>query len=168
MQRMSPEQREWYFRRGTMIHKATVLIDNGTLDWAALDERIVPYCRAYEKFKIELSPDVLRSEFEVHGQGWVGHLDRVYCLGGRRVLCDIKTNEVDEATAIQTAAYSKGVRGTVARMGLALKDNGDYKVTWFERDARDIAGWESALGVAQWKVMAGLVKATAAEETEQE
>lgn len=168
MQRMSPEQREWYFRRGSMIHKASILIDNGTLDWTALDERIVPYCRAYEKFRTELNPTVLKSEHEIRGHGWVGHLDRIYMLGGKRVLCDIKTNEVDEATGVQTAAYSRGVRGYVLRMGLALKDNGDYKVTWFERDARDIAGWESALGVAQWKIQAGLVKAADTAESEQE
>jgi hypothetical protein len=137
------------------------------LDWTALDERIVPYCRAYEKFRSELHPEVLKSEHEVHGQGWIGHLDRVFMLGGKRVLCDIKTNEVDEATAIQTAAYSKGVRGIVLRMGLALKDNGEYKATWFEKDARDTAGWGAALGVAQWKVQAGLVKAGEGEQEQE-
>jgi hypothetical protein len=151
----SQEDREWYFQRGTMIHKACSLVDGNTLDWTTLDERIAPYVKGYKKFREEIPAEVLRTEFEIQGTGWVGHLDRLFRIGDLRVLCDIKTNECDIATAVQTAAYSRGIRGQVRRMGLALRDTEDYKITWYNEDAHDLACWQGALIVAQWKVYMG-------------
>ena len=83
----SDAERKWYFARGTAIHHATVLVDRGTLDWSTLDERIVPFVRAYEKFITTVRPVVLLTEHEVCGAGVVGHLDRVYKIGNAKYLC---------------------------------------------------------------------------------
>jgi hypothetical protein len=168
---LSPEDREWYYNRGTMIHKATVLVDSGTLEWSALDQNILGHVKAYQKFCDEVRPVVCETELEVISKqhGYFGHLDRVYRIGGVPVVCDIKTSKVDLPTRLQTLAYMLAYgkrRGKMlARMGLALHDDGTYKATWWrsaEELTVDMAGW--ILGVLPndqqeinyWKMKVGM------------
>ena len=149
---LTEEQKKWYMRRGSMVHKATVFVDNKTLDWDALDTRIVGHVRAYQRFIDEVRPVVCESEQEVVSKTWdyIGHLDRVYRIAKQVVVCDIKTSTVDLPTRLQTMAYMLARRGSkkLARMGLALHADGTYKATWWrshEEIATDMAGW--VLGV---------------------
>ena len=92
---MPPDLPAWYLERGKLVHAATVMIDSGTLDWDALDERIKPFCDAYLSFIEAMHPIVEASELTVvHGSYTFGaRLDRVYLFPGhdRLVVADIKT-----------------------------------------------------------------------------
>jgi len=157
----SSQDRDWYYRRGDLVHQSTVWIDQGTLEMAKVRDwsvgilgdtgDITPYCEAYLKFKQQVRPEVILCEHEVTPcLGVVGHLDRVFkypCIR-QRVVCDIKTNQCDDATALQTMAYSLGLSWVTRRMGLALKDNGQFKVTWYTDNLRDLATWNEAVATA--------------------
>ena len=166
---VSEADMEWYFQRGTMIHKATVLVDTGTLDWDALDTRIVGHVRAYQRFIDEVRPLVCESEQEVVSKKWdyIGHLDRVYRIAGRPVVCDIKTSAVDLPTRLQTMAYMLARHGgkRLARMGLALHSDGTYKATWWRSSIDygiDMNGWvlgvlpNNPLEIRYWKRRVGM------------
>ena len=155
---------EWYLRRGSIIHKAVALMDQGKLDWTSLDERIVPFVKAAQKFRAECGGKLVAAEMEVADltRGIVGHLDAIYrgmrLRGHKNKLClvDWKTNQVDDATAVQTAAYAEMSTLRIAhRCGVALHDDGSYKVTWFTDYAGDLAGWYGAVEVAKWRLRNG-------------
>ncbi len=101
----------WYLERGSMVHAATVMIDAGTLDWSALDPRIVGYCAAYRRFREIMPCRVLASEHKVcHPSGrFSGRLDRVYEIPGHGmpVVTDIKLGKADERYWLQDAGYAK-------------------------------------------------------------
>ena len=81
---MPPDLDPWYLERGKMVHHATTLIDAGTLDWGALDERIKPFCDAYQSFIDTSKVIVEASELTVvHPSYKYGaRLDRIYTLPG--------------------------------------------------------------------------------------
>jgi hypothetical protein len=164
----SEEDKEWWLNRGSQIHRATHILDTDEhgLVWSTVDERIVPYVKAYEKFRRECPATFVASEVEVNGVGYVGHLDRVFrnlnCIPGEHVL-DIKTNHADDATAIQTAAYAWAWKGrskkVPRRWAVELKDDGKYKLIAYDVDMRrDYMVFCHALAVAQWQVAHGLCK----------
>ena len=155
---LSVKDAEWYLNRGTQIHAATVLIDKGQLDWEKTHPDLLPYCRAYAKFLDVVRPKVIATEQEVIGNGYVGHLDRVYQIGRKRYVCDIKTNAPDIATRIQTMAYLQAWKGKAGRMAVGLFDTETYQVEWYreEDDAPDLACWQGAWKVAQWKIRNGV------------
>jgi hypothetical protein len=97
---MPPDLDPWYLERGRMVHSATCLVDAGTLDWKALDTRIVPFLEAYKAFLDMAHPVVELSEETVVHRSYVygGRLDRVYRFPGqdRLVLCDLKTGSGTE------------------------------------------------------------------------
>lgn len=85
---------QWALDRGKMIHSATCLIDSGKLDWDTLDERLKPFCDAYQSFLDTAHPVVEASELTVvHPSLKYGaRLDRVYRFNGqtRLIVTDIK------------------------------------------------------------------------------
>ena len=85
---------QWALDRGKMVHSATVMIDNGKLDWDSLDERLKPFCDAYMVFLDKFHPVVEASELTVvHPSLKFGaRLDRVYRFPGqgKLVVTDIK------------------------------------------------------------------------------
>jgi hypothetical protein len=91
---MPPDLDPWYLERGRMVHAATVMIDNDTLDWKALDERLKPFCDAYVTFKMMAGPVMEATELVVvHPSYRFGaRLDRVMKLPGqnRLLVTDIK------------------------------------------------------------------------------
>ena len=162
---MTPEQQDWYKNRGTQIHAATVMVDRGTLDWDALDGEIVGHVRGYEKFIKAVTPIVCAVEKEVIcvKHDYLGHLDRVYRIGGVPVVCDIKTTTCDLTTRLQTMAYKMAARQGGRRMGLALHSDGTFRAYWYIEpwaDAVDTEGWLAAVngdtaGIAKWKERVG-------------
>jgi hypothetical protein len=92
---MPPDLPEWYLTRGKMVHSATCMIDAGTLDWEALDDRIRPFCEAYKAFIEMCHPVVEASELTVvhRSYSYGARLDRVYRLPGveRLIVTDLKT-----------------------------------------------------------------------------
>ena len=91
---LPPGLPQWALDRGRMIHSATVMIDDGTLDWDTLDERLKPFCSAYVAFIETARPVVEASELNVvhPSYSFGARIDRVYRLPGqsRLVVTDIK------------------------------------------------------------------------------
>ena len=91
---LPPDLPQWYLDRGKMVHAATVLIDNGTLDWEALDERIKPFCDAYKYFLETARPVMEATELVVVHPSYAygGRMDREISLPGqtRLIVADIK------------------------------------------------------------------------------
>jgi hypothetical protein len=85
---MPPDLPQWYLDRGRMVHAATVLIDNGTLDWDKLDERIKPFCDAYLSFKDTAHPEIEARELAVvhPSLAFGARLDAVYRIPGMALL----------------------------------------------------------------------------------
>jgi len=53
---------EWYAQRGTYIHRATELWENGTLDEDTVDDEIRPYLEAYKRFRADYTVPVKGQE----------------------------------------------------------------------------------------------------------
>ena len=75
------------------------------------------------------------------------------------VLVDWKTNQVDKATAIQTAKYAdmwqkaNKRRRITYRCGVALHDDGTYRITWYTDYQGDLTlGWKGAYLKALWEI----------------
>jgi len=144
----------FYLRRGQYVHAATELIDAGTLDWAALDSRLEPYCRAYQDFidmshpVIELSEQIVVAPDYSYG----GRLDRVFRLPGRErlLVVDIKTgNGREKRYRLQLAAYALALAGARAyEYDLALLNlgaNGQPRLTVLENPGFLLEEWRIIL-----------------------
>ena len=91
---LPPDLPAYYLERGKAVHSATVLIDEGRLDWDALDEKLKPFADAYQSFLDTSKVVVEASELTVvHPSYKYGaRLDRIYTLpgGGKPIVVDIK------------------------------------------------------------------------------
>lgn len=122
-------------KRGTAVHEAIEALAYGYLDEAAVDPEIAPYLDAYRRFVRESGHEALASEVEVIHPAWqyVGHLDRIGWLLGRRVVLDFKTGTAMDGVEYQLAAYcaawdaqhpTEPVAGAAA---VQLRDDGTYR-----------------------------------------
>lgn len=148
-------EREWYLQRGSAIHKAAALYDNDMLDPDSLDPRIAGFVAAYRRFREEVGGSLLLCEHHVECPrlGYHGTLDRVFGPSNAwkgRVLLDIKTNEADAATKLQTAAYRMALGWKVSRGAVALRDDGTYRLYLYDDDAGDEAAWLACVRLAGW------------------
>lgn len=144
----------WYLNRGTMIHQACTLYDMRTLDWSTVDERIAGFVGAWVRFCEESAWRVTECEREVYSlrYGYVGRLDRVFRVRHRGLLLlDIKTNEADAVTRLQTMAYAIAYGKSVRRGAVALKEDGTYRLDLYDDDASDRAAWLACLNLVAWK-----------------
>jgi hypothetical protein len=155
--------------RGTCIHKMIELFELGTLDMSTVDHQFVPYLEAWKKFKAESGFEVEQSLIErpmVHSVFRYGlKPDLVGMLGRNFVVLDIKSGDIQIATALQTAAYQEGINNGLfqgidntvpcdlrirQRIALQLKDNGKYKMIKYT-DRQDWNLFLSALSIYNWK-----------------
>ena len=149
-----PEIDKFYLERGKLVHAATVLIDQGVLDWEALDSRLIPFCRAYQTF-IEMSHPVIEaSELIVVATdfSYGGRLDRVLRLPGRDrlLVTDIKTGAGKEPRyQLQLAAYALALAGARAfeydLAILGLHKNGQPRLTVLENPGFLLEEWRILL-----------------------
>ncbi len=138
--------------RGRYVHEACALLDSGELDEATLDPVLRPYLGAYQKFLAEcrVEWEAIEQPVEDALYGYRGTPDRVGMINGKRTVLDIKSGAMQPWTALQTAAYSACLGNRLVRFGLELRADGTYRLTEFT-DRRDVAVWQGALLVAQWK-----------------
>ena len=127
---------EFAATRGDYVHQACTFLDRGTLDWDDLDPMLVPYVKAYEKFKKDTGfvPELIEHRGYSSRFKYAGTLDRTGPMQRRKVLLDIKSGFLSPATALQVAAYSEmdevKERGPYPeRYGLQLMDTGKYKLS---------------------------------------
>jgi len=148
--------------RGSRVHSATALLDEGRLDWeslapieAALNEPIADYVRAWEAFKHEtgFAPATIESRGYHPRYKYAGTLDRIGTFAdGREALIDIKTGPIEDWVGLQTAAYSAmhPTNGPRARYGVGLRPDGTYTIKKFT-DVDDEATFLYALAVLRWR-----------------
>lgn len=125
-------------RRGTAVHEAIEADAYGYLETLAIGPDVAPYLDAYRKFVAESGHEPVVSEVEVIHPTWhyVGHVDRVGWLCGRRALLDWKSADSLDArlVAYQLAGYrcawnamhpEQPVQITAA---VQLRSDGTYRV----------------------------------------
>ena len=125
--------------RGTMVHKATALDDEGYLDEESIDPVIMPYVEAWRKFKEEFSFVPIMIERMIYHPvfGYCGTLDRTGNIEEdfeKEVILDIKSGVVHiGAVGPQTAAYEEALRNELGgkkrcRYAVKLMDDGNFKL----------------------------------------
>jgi len=140
--------------RGTYVHKAIQLYEDGELDEESLDPVIRPYLKAWKQFKHDSGFIVSASEKAMASVTYqfagtvdlLGTFEDTTCA-----IIDIKTGAVGPVVGLQLAAYEilEGTHGR-KRFALQLKEDGKYKLHQFtNRQDRQI--FLSALSVYQWK-----------------
>ena len=145
--------------RGSAVHYATELYDENDLDWSGLDDRIVNYVRAWERFRTETGWHVVHKEqvvaHPVHR--YAGTFDRIMAVGQRRILVDIKTaSQLHPATAIQTAAYVAAYSAlhnpptALERAAVKLNKDGTYRLQMYT-DKSDFGVFLGCLNIYRFK-----------------
>jgi len=147
--------------RGSAVHVACQLLDEGDLDESSVDENVAPYLAAYKRFLTEMRPEILAIEKPVTNGIYLyrGTLDRIYKFPTktRSVLVDIKCGACEPWHSIQTAGYQLCEDQTLTRACLHLTPDG-YK--WREHgDRNDAKVFLAALTLANWRRSNGIASA---------
>jgi hypothetical protein len=115
---------DWIRDRGSMIHLATAYDDAGELDEENLDPVILPYLKAWRRFRKESGfvPEQIEPPMMSTVYRYAGTPDRIGDLPGR-----------------------------IKRAAVELHDDGTYKLIPFT-DRQDVNLWLAALSVHNWKI----------------
>ena len=165
-------------RRGSLVHEATFLMDNGTMEdgsleqslpsWAPEDIEVIrPYLTGYQRFMEDTAPTYTLMESVVcsHRHGYAGRLDRAGEYDGRPTIFDTKTGPLSLTEPIQLSAYlyayaeeqSGGWKqlqgrsiGDYQRISIHLTKEGNYSIhRWEGKD--DFENFLSFLRTCRWK-----------------
>ncbi len=132
--------------RGTYVHEACALLDNGKLAEDYLDDVLEPFVEAYKKFKrLEMFDwDEIEISCVNEKMGFAGTPDRVQ-LSKIPVILDIKTGVKMPWHGIQLAGYALLKNIPFAkRYSLYLKNTGKFALVEY-RDSRDVDNFTIAL-----------------------
>jgi len=96
-----------YAERGTMVHAATEVFDDGVDDLTVFDDSIVPYLIAYGEFRDEHDIEVIDTETILFNSNllYAGREDRYWIVDGNKHITDIKTGRKYKNHIVQLAAY---------------------------------------------------------------
>ncbi len=150
-------------QRGTFVHDACQMWDEGDLSWDDLDPVLVPYVEAWKKFREEsgFTPKLIEFPIFDEVRRFAGRLDRAGIMGSTfsRVEIDIKTGEVYPDAGIQLAAYQSCLPDewrTAKRIAVKLGNDGSYRVHEFKsRD--DLKLFNAATTLWHWRKREGLI-----------
>jgi len=143
---------------GLACHKVCELSDLDTLDMATVDEPVIPYLTAWQKFKIDNAVEIEDIELPVFSEKWqyAGKLDRVVIMGGKRILLDIKSSaSIYPSMAIQLKGYEiaynemTGIK-IQGRAIIQLLKTGAYNVCSC-KDESDEQVFLAAIQIYRWK-----------------
>lgn len=132
--------------RGKAVHYGTELYDEDNLDWASVDDELVPYIEAWADFRATtgFTPTLIEHPVFHPALFYAGKLDRVGTMDGEIVLLDIKTSKTMYPTVgPQLAAYAtalateKSAPNVTRRAAVQLKDDG----TWALHEYEDKHDW---------------------------
>jgi hypothetical protein len=132
--------------RGRAVHMACELYDRGTLDWATVTDEIYGHLTAWINFREKTGFEPKKIEEPAYHEAFrfAGRLDRegtfstnsiIKTAKLQRVIVEIKSGEVEDWVALQTAAQDlllPGVKKPRIRMGVQLTPTGEYKPRFFE------------------------------------
>lgn len=140
---------EWYLDRGTAVHEATALFDEGVLDESELDPRLIGYVDAWKKFRTDsaFKPTEIEKIVLSERYGYAGTIDRDGI--------DIKTGAPCPWHELQAAAYWYALCPKLLGcwMCVYLHDDGTYLVKTIKAKELHnlIAIFASALAINNWK-----------------
>jgi hypothetical protein len=145
--------------RGSMIHAATLKVDNGE-DCGIEDDALAGYVEAYATF---CSAHIFVASQDYSEQplcdpmlGVAGTPDRVGYLGEQLHGCvlDLKTGERDPSIGVQLAAYRYLLRANglpvAHRLSVHLRPNGSFRVHEYT-DSGDEAAFLAAVTIHRWQ-----------------
>jgi len=174
--KLDPQAFARYLLRGTHVHLACAMDDEGRLVEAELDPGLLPYLWAWRQFRREFAAAMMLIEAEGVNkeQEYVGHFDRLAksrrLNGGRPVVLDIKTSAAPPWVWLQLAGYAvtdtlRKIKG-LGRAVVALRKDGSYRLeVRSPLDAvRDDAAWRGCVAVAGWRMRYMGAEAPAKEE----
>ena len=126
---------EWYADRGSKIHRATALLDQGVLDWSSVDPRIKGYVRAWAAFRDETGfrPKAIERPIRHKDLGYAGTPDRVGLLNRLPAVIDIKTGAIPPWTEYQLAAYTHILGGDWWRIAVRISKDGKFSMKPYSR-----------------------------------
>jgi hypothetical protein len=128
--------------RGSMVHRATALDDQGILDESTVAPELQGYLDAWRQFKIDKRVEVQQVEFVCYSLslGYAGTADRLitWSTGPMPCLVDIKSGGKTDTHWLQCAAYVRGVPSDIAESwreieGLIVyvKPTGKYTLDYY-------------------------------------
>ena len=132
---------EYHMTRGSYVHLATELYDQGKLDESTVDDTIRPYFEAWKKFRAETGfvPEEIELRLYSETLRFAGTLDRIGTLGTHKILLDIKTGSGFGLARYQTAGYEILRGQKMKRYGVLLTAEGNYKIQPFtEKTDRNV------------------------------
>lgn len=145
---------------GQHVDTACDLFDRAILDWEALDTRLVPYVRGYEKFIKESGAVIIASKKRVYHPKhlYAGEVDKLVVFLGnlRPCVLDIKSSSIlPRSVKPQTAAYREAlVASNIAtgptRYSVHLRPDGTYRLDRHNNSA-DFSIFLSALNIWRFK-----------------
>jgi len=149
-------KREWYQQRGSAIHLATALADQGKLKCA--DDRIGGFLRAWSGFRHATDFTPLLIEYPVGSRlfQYCGTLDRLGLLAGKLAIVDIKAGEPPDSTALQTSGYARAYTEMTGesvdrRISVRLSEDGSYRSTEYLDHQGDDKLFLYAVSLFHWK-----------------
>lgn len=147
---------EKYLHRGKAVHKATELLDRGTLDWSTVADEYLPYVRGYQEFLKTSNAQVRENELVLYSGHYqfCGRIDRVMWINGKLSIVDIKTGKSPEWAGLQTAGYAllySNQPQSLQRYSLELPGDGRYNLKP-HTDPGDLNTFIGTLAVAHWKL----------------
>jgi len=152
---------EYSCRRGTAVHLATALYDEGTLDESTVADEIKGYLAGWVKFLKESKFEIRDIEFRQSSKTYqyAGTIDRVGLLNGLASILDIKTGALNPAVGVQLAAYKHLSAGDDKTYAVQLKANGTYALKKYD-DPADWTAFTACLNLYKWRKNHNQIKET--------
>ena len=156
---IKPSVLEYASDRGTKVHQATEIYDEGDLDEDSLDEALWGYVAAWKLFRADTGVEIKAAEIIVYSAryGYAGMIDRLVNLNGEDGVLDIKcVAALSPVTALQTVAYAEALRTDrrqrlLNRYALQLRKDGTYHLKRY-KDRGDLSAFLSALTLYNWRL----------------
>lgn len=136
--------------RGSLVHKAGLLLVEGRLDWATVDPRLVGYVLSYAALLDHTGWLVRAAEVMLFHKElfFAGQFDVDFESGN---LADLKTGGPAKWHELQTAAYLKLRGGHGRRFGIYLQEDGSIAKIKEHSDRSDWNNFVSCLNVYRLK-----------------
>jgi hypothetical protein len=121
----------FYAERGTKVHEATELYDDGKYLPELVDPIVIPYLVAYDNFHQEHDVEYEETEMIVFNDNlfYAGRLDRIWKVDGELCLTDIKTGGKYRWHPLQLVGYDLACKSELNLSSLYLRE---FEYKWHE------------------------------------
>jgi len=144
----------WYGDRGTAVHAATWLDDQGLLDEGTVDPQIAGHLAAWRKFRRESGFVPIGGETPLH-HPLHGHYAGTPDRWDDSLLVDIKTGGEYPWHTLQRAAYRELLKQSGVRIKrdicVYLKNDGRYTTSKDSSTPHDLSVFYAAITINRWK-----------------